>query len=118
MGTKKAKGRTAKKAGRRRGRTSRKIAGFPHGLAEYVEDVQSMFENLERELAKAGTRTQREAGRFVRETSKQLARMEKRGEEIWSSWRERTREEALHLIESLRQAVAPPAPRKTRRRTA
>jgi len=115
MATRKGKKRTAKKSGSRRSRTSRVKADLTHGLAEYVDEVQAMLDSLEREMAEAGTRTQREAARLLREASKQFGRVEKRGEEIWRAWTARTREEALRLIDSLRDAIAPAAPRKSRK---
>jgi hypothetical protein len=115
---KKGKKRTIKKTPLRRGRASRAKVDLRRSLSEYVEEVQAMLDDLERELAKAGTRTQREAGRLLRETSRQFGRVEKRGEELWQAWTERTRKEALHLIDSLRGAVAPAtrAGRKIRKR--
>jgi ElaB/YqjD/DUF883 family membrane-anchored ribosome-binding protein len=113
---KKAKKRTAKKTASRRGRAARSKVNLPHSIAEYVDEVQAMLDNLEREMAKAGTRTQREASRLMREASRQLGRVEKRGEELWREWTGRTRDEAVRLIDNLRGAIAPPAARKTRKR--
>ena len=118
---------TRKKKARRKGAARRKAIGaarsaiarieaeLPRNLRDYVKQVETQLNRLEKRIEKAGASARKQATRLLREASKQIGSVEARGEAAWGRLTAPYRKDAVKLLDRLEAAIAP-APTKKRRR--
>ena len=90
---------------------------FPRNLQEFRKRIETQLNALERDAARARTETRRRAARLIREASRQLGRLEAKGETGWRQLAESYRKELVRLLERIERALAPKAPTRAVRKT-
>lgn len=122
-----ARKKTTRAGGRRGGGSGGRLGAalgrlerleLPPTLREYVRQVGSRLDRLERELTRASVDVRRRAARLLREASHQLGRLEAEGEAGWRRLATPYRRQLVDLLRRLEKALAPQARRTTRRKTA
>ena len=107
-----------KAIGAARSAIARIEAELPKNLRDYVTQVETQLNRLEKRIERAGTSARRQATRLLREASKQIGSLEARGEAAWRRLTAPYRKEAGALLDRLEAAIAPAPKRKPRRKRA
>ena len=104
-----ARKKTARKATRRAAsaRTALPRLEFPRNLQEFRKRIETQLNALERDVSRASTETRRRAARLIREASRQLGRLEAKGETGWRQLAESYRKELVRLLGRLERAIVP-----------
>ncbi len=80
---------------------------LPPRLADYIAQLQARLDRLEKQIQQAQDTTMQRATRLLREASRNLGRLEVRGESGWERLSNRYRAEAVRLLRRLEKAIAP-----------
>jgi hypothetical protein len=89
---------------------------LPRNLQDFRKRIETQLNALERDAARARTETRRRAARLIREASRQLGRLEAKGESGWRQLAESYRKELVRLLERIERALAPKATTRTVRK--
>ena len=90
---------------------------LPRNLQEFRKRIETQLNALERDTARARTETRRRAARLIREASRQLGRLEAKGETGWRQLAESYRKELVRLLERIERALAPKGAARAARKT-
>jgi hypothetical protein len=90
---------------------------LPRNLQEFRKRIEAQLNALERDTARARTETRRRAARLIREASRQLGRLEAKGETGWRQLAESYRKELVRLLERIERALAPKGASRTVRKS-
>lgn len=115
-GRKRTTSRTTKRTTSRRAGPLAQALGrieLPPTLRDYVQRVEKRLDRLERDVTRAQLDARRRAARLLREASRQLGRLEVRGEAGWRRLTTPYRRQLVDLLRRLEKAVSPPSQRKT-----
>ncbi len=113
---------TSRKQATRSGATRRARAfarlerDLPVSLRQYAKQVAGRLNALERQIGRTRQSTRRRATRLLRETSRELGKLEAKGEAGWRKLTTSTRRQAVRLLRRLEDAVAPKARRAAARK--
>jgi len=107
--------RTKKKTARKSA-PSRALARLeervPARFGDYVSQMQGRLDRLEKQISAAQTTAMKRATHLLKDASRQLGRLEERGEKGWRRLSMRYRREAVKLLRRIEDAIAPPPTRR------
>ena len=90
----------------------------PSTLNEYSRRVVAQLSKLERRIHGAQTAYRRRGTRVLREASRELGRLEARGERNWRKLNTRARRQALKTLRQIERLIEPAPRKKTKRPSA
>lgn len=91
---------------------------LPRNLREFQKRVRRGLTGLERKLETAQRDARRRGTKVLRDVSHEMGRLEARGEREWRKQTTRARRDLARMLHRLEKAVAPPARKRSRKRTA
>ena len=101
----------------RRGRAFARLErDLPASLRQYAKQVAGRLNSLERQIGRTRQTARRGATRLLREASRELGKLEAKGEAGWRKLTTSTRRQAVRLLHRLEDAVAPKARRAPARK--
>lgn len=90
---------------------------LPPTLAGYVKQVGGRLDRLEQQIQNARDETRRRWTRLLRDASRELGKLEVRGEREWEKRSLKLRRDAVALLKRLEKAIEPPQARTTRKKS-